>query len=134
MATKKVIEKRRTIFLIDDEASWLEAISGVLQNEPFEVITAEGGEDALAKLKHRKPDLILSDVRMPTMNGFELYEKIKENPHLASIPFVFMSSLDDYDAKRVAKELGAQDYVEKPFDTNQVKTVVTALLSRFEKR
>lgn len=134
MKTKKFPKKQRTILLIDDETSWLEAIRSIMQNEPFNVITAKSGEDALAKLKNKKPDLILSDVRMPAMNGFELYEKIRENPKLASVPFVFMSSIGDYDARQVAKKLGVEDYIEKPFDTGQVKIIVNALLSRFENR
>lgn len=131
--SRKLPPKRQMILFVDDESTWLEVVRGVLRDEPFKLITASSGEDALAKVKGRTPDLILSDVRMPAMNGFELFEKIRENPKLASIPFVFMSSLNDYDAMRVAKELGADGYVEKPFDSAKVKSVVTSLLARFEK-
>ena len=133
-STKKDHHKRLTILLIDDEQSWLESAGNLLKNESYNIIIANGGEDALTKLKQKKPDLILSDVRMPVMNGFELFEKIRENPTLKSVPFVFMSSIDDYDAKHVAKKLGADAYVEKPFETKDLKAVVAVLLSRFEKR
>lgn len=126
-------EKRQpTILFIDDEAPWLQAVSNVLRSEPYTVIIAASGDEALAKLQKAKPDLIVSDLRMPVMSGFDIFEKVKQNPRLKSVPFVFMSSLDDYDAKRVAKELGADDYVDKPYDSREVKTVMNELLSRFE--
>lgn len=121
-----------TILFIDDEPSWLNAITHLLRHESLTVITAASGEDAISQLEKKKPDLILSDVRMPVMNGFELYEKVKENPTLATIPFFFMSSIDDYDAKAVARELGATGYIEKPYDTREIKTVVDKLLERLK--
>ena len=134
MPTRKASVSRRTVFLIDDESSWLQAISGILRKEGFRVVTSESGEDALTKLKQQKPDLILSDVRMPVMNGFDFYEKVRSNPGLASVPFVFMSWIDDYDAKRVAKELGADDYMEKPYDTSAMRIIIRGLFSRFGNR
>ncbi len=134
MRARKVSQNRRTVFLIDDESSWLQAISRILKQEGFRVIASESGEDALTRLRRQKPDLILSDVRMPAMNGFDFYEKVRSDPTLASIPFVFMSSIDDYDAKRVARELGADDYLEKPYDSSEMKTIVQGLFSRFLKQ
>jgi response regulator RpfG family c-di-GMP phosphodiesterase len=131
MTMKK--HERQTILFIDDEPSWLEAMKNVFKKEMFTVITAQSGEDAISKLHKRKPDLILSDVRMPVMNGFDLYVKVKENPSLASIPFFFMSSIDDYDAKEVARELGATGYFEKPYDTREVTSLVNKLLERIKK-
>jgi DNA-binding response OmpR family regulator len=125
--------RRQIILFIDDEPSWLEAMKNVLKKEMFTVITAKSGEDAISKLKRRKPDLILADVRMPVMNGFDLYVKVKENPSLASIPFFFMSSIDDYDAKEVARGLGATGYIEKPYDTREVASMVNKLLERIKK-
>lgn len=130
MGSRKQIKK--TILFIDDENTWLDAIKTVLKKERFNVITAGSGEDAISKLQKKKPDLILSDVRMPVMNGFELYEKVKKNPSLASIPFFFMSSIDDYDAKAVARELGATGYIEKPYDTEEIKHVVGRLVERLK--
>src|SRR5262249_18435802 len=98
----------------------------------YSVITATSGEVALKKLEHSHPDLILSDVRMPILNGFDLFEKVRAIPKLRGIPYVFMSSLDDYDAKKTARELGADDYLEKPFDAEGVKTIVLNLLLRFK--
>jgi two-component system chemotaxis sensor kinase CheA len=129
--SKKANKKIPLVLLIDDETPWIEAISVVLRGEPYTVLTAKSGDEALEKLHREQPDLILSDVRMPAMSGFDLYEKVREIPKMKSVPFVFMSSLDDYDARRVAKELGANAYIEKPFDSKEVKNVVHDLLSQF---
>ena len=102
-----------------------------VKDDSFNIITAESGESALKELEHNKPDLILCDVRMPVMNGFDLFEKVRSNPKLKSVPYVFMSSLDDYDARRTAKELGVDDYVDKPYDTEEIKNIVLDLLTRF---
>jgi CheY-like chemotaxis protein len=116
---KKV--KMKTILLVDDEPAWLDAMRLILKDEGYKTITVTSGEEALMKLQKRKPDLILTDVRMPVMNGFDLYEKIRLMPKLAGVPVVFMSSIDDYYAKRTAKELGADGYVTKPSFTEDLK-------------
>lgn len=108
-------------------------MSEALRKEPYRLVIADSGESALKKLKEIKPDLILSDVRMPVMNGFDLYERVRRDPKLKLIPYVFMSSIDDYDAIHVAKELGADDYVTKPFDDEDAKHIVSNLLIRFSK-
>jgi len=125
-------KKTSTILFIDDESNWLEAIRMAVDDQPLTIITATSGEEALRKLQRRKPDLILSDVRMPEMNGFDLFEKVRSNPKLKTVPYVFMSSIDDFDAKRTAKLIGADGYIEKPFDLESVKRVVLDLLLRFK--
>ena len=133
--TKRSPSKRtKKILFVDDEALWLTTIQQTLEGPTMKVMTAESGEDALRKLSRSVPDLILSDVRMPVMNGFDLFEQVKRNPKWRDVPYVFMSSLDDYDARHTAKVLGADDYVEKPIDTDQVRSIVLNLLTRFSGR
>jgi YesN/AraC family two-component response regulator len=134
MARGKTARKSQTVMLIDDETLWLDLIRDVLADESYKVITASSGEAALKKLHQIKPDLILSDVRMPVLNGFDLYERVRSDPRLRSIPYVFMSSINDFDAMRTARELGADDYFEKPFDAQSVKDIVLSLLMRFKTR
>jgi len=129
---EKPPRKQNTVLFVDDEKPWLDAVRLAIHDASFKVITAEGGEAALKKLQKTKPDLILSDVRMPFMNGFDLFEKVKQNPKLQGIPYVFMSSIDDFDARKTAREIGADDYVEKPFDSDQMKSIVLNLLLRFK--
>ena len=126
--------KHKIVLFIDDELPWLEAVRMAVAEEPFDVILAESGERALEQLRRRKPDLILSDVRMPFMNGFDLFEKVRSDPRLKSIPYVFMSSIDDFDAKRTAREIGADGYVEKPLDSDDVKRIVLDLLTQFNNK
>ena len=134
MGRSKKVQKTRTVLLIDDEVPWLEAMSLAMQKESYKIITAESGEAAIKTLQQKKPDIILSDVRMPVMNGFDLFEQVRRIPKLKDVPFIFMSSLDDYDARKTAKELGADDYVEKPYDTEDVKHIVLDLLTRFKNK
>jgi len=129
----KKLKEMKTVLFVDDEPLWLEAIRLSLKGGEFKIITAEGGETALKKLHRKMPDLIMSDVRMPFMNGFDLFLKVKDDPKLKNIPYVFMSSIDDFDAKRTAKELGADGYIEKPFDSDEIKNVVIDFLSQTKK-
>ena len=131
MKSGKGTLKKKTILLIDDETDWLTAMSNALEGQSYKLMLADSGESALEKMSKLKPDLILADVRMPIMNGFELFEKVRSNPKLKSIPYVFMSSIEDYDAIHVAKQLGADDYVTKPFDSQDAKDVVEKLMKQF---
>ncbi|MDI6779899.1 MAG: response regulator [Bacteroidota bacterium] len=131
MTAKK--SKSKTLFLIDDENVWLEAMEAVLKEEHYNIVTADSGTKALTKLSKLKPDLIISDLRMPDMNGYELFDKIKNNPKLRNVPFVFMSGLDDYDARHFAKTIGVTDYLTKPFDSEEMKSLVLGLLQKYKK-
>jgi CheY-like chemotaxis protein len=123
--------KTKTVLLVDDESLWLSAVQSAVSGGPVKVITAAGGEEALAQIRASRPDLILSDVRMPAMNGFDLFEKVRSEPGLRTIPYVFMSSIDDFDARKTARELGADGYIEKPFDVEGVNAILAELLGRF---
>jgi putative two-component system response regulator len=119
---------------VDDERPWLEAIRTAIQEEPsFKIVIADSGEAALHELTRITPDLILSDIRMPFMNGFDLFERVRRIPKCKKVPYVFLSSLDDLDAQRTAKELGADGYLQKPIDSDGVKSIVLDLLVRFKK-
>ena len=126
--------KSKTVLFIDDESPWLEAVKLAVTSKAFTIMTADSGEAALRQLNRKMPDLILSDVRMPIMNGFDLFEKIRSNPKFKDVPYVFMSSIDDFDAQHTAKSIGADDYVTKPLSTEEVKTVVLHLLMRFKEK
>ena len=103
---------------------WLRIVSYFLEGQGYQVQSAESGKEALNTLKQFKPDLILSDVRMPDMNGFELLANFRKLPATSSTPVVFFSAIDDFDARKTAKELGAKDYIVKPFDEQEVSNVL----------
>jgi CheY-like chemotaxis protein len=110
------VKLKHHILVVDDEPAWLDTVSMVLEKKGYEVKAVRNGTDALAVLSHFKPDLILSDVRMPDMNGFDFLDKLKQNPIVSSTPVVFLSAIDDFHAKKVAREMGAADYITKPLD------------------
>ncbi|MGA3288093.1 MAG: response regulator [Bacteroidota bacterium] len=116
---------KKHILIIDDEPTWLKISSHILRNCGYDVHTAGSGREALKALTNYKPDLILSDVRMPDMNGFDLVDNLKRIPTVSSTPVIFFSAIDDYDARRVARTLGAVDYLVKPFNKNDVSSVLS---------
>lgn len=103
------------ILLVDDNPDNLQILSVFLQVEGFEILVAKDGDIALKQLENEIPDLILLDILMPTMNGYEVCRQIKENAKTAHIPIIFMTALSDVDSVIEGFAVGAVDYVVKPF-------------------
>lgn len=122
------MEIKKQILVVDDEPVWLRVLTQILKSKGYDVKEAASGADALKTLKSYVPDLILLDVRMPDMNGFDLLDQIKKLPKLAEKPVVFVSAMDDFHAKKVARELGAADYLLKPIDEREVSSVLAKFL------
>jgi DNA-binding response OmpR family regulator len=120
-----VTKNKKNILIIDDELTWLKITSHILKKNGYDVRTAKSGMEALKALKSYKPDLILSDVRMPDMNGFDLVDNLKKIPKTSSTPIIFFSAIDDYDARKIARNLGAIDYLVKPFNEDEVSSVLS---------
>jgi CheY-like chemotaxis protein len=118
-------KSKKHILVIDDEIAWLKITSHILQRNGYDVRTARSGAEALKALASFKPDLILSDVRMPDMNGFDLVDNLKQMPKTSSTPIIFFSAIDDYDARKIARSLGAADYLVKPFNEDEVSSVLS---------
>ncbi|HEX9829479.1 MAG TPA: response regulator [Bacteroidota bacterium] len=118
------------ILVVDDEPAWISAITLVLQSKGYMVKSASSGSEALMTLKQYTPDLILSDVRMPDMNGFDFLDSLRKNPAVASTPVVFLSAIDDFHARKVARELGAVDYILKPVDEQDMLSALEKYLPR----
>jgi len=106
----------KSVLFVDDEPDLLRLIRGLLEEEGFQVLTSESAEEALAQLKATRPDIILADIKLPAMDGFQLYEQVRKTPGLDTVPFVFVTAYNDQEAIASAKALGASDYVTKPFD------------------
>jgi CheY-like chemotaxis protein len=120
----------KQILIVDDEPVWLKVLTQMLQTKGYTVKEAASGADALNTLKSYEPDLILLDVRMPDMNGFDLLDHIKKLPKVSNKPVVFVSAMDDFHAKKVARELGAADYLLKPIDEKEVSNVLAKYLPK----
>lgn len=108
------------ILLVEDTPEHIEAVLAVLQKNNFKIRVAKKWNTALKLLSRHQPDLILLDIFMPEMDGFELCKTIKENPAYSSVPIIFLTARDDEDSIRKGFELGAQDYVIKPFHTSEL--------------
>ncbi|GAB1448048.1 MAG: hybrid sensor histidine kinase/response regulator [Bacteroidia bacterium] len=111
------------ILVIDDQPNNLKVIAGLLADE-YEISIASNGETALSMLEKAQPDLILLDIMMPGMDGFETCKQLKSNPNTASIPVIFLTAKTDIDDITKGFKCGAVDYVTKPFNPAEVKARV----------
>lgn len=109
-----------SILIVDDTQQNVQVLSQILRDVGYKVLAAFNGQDALNLLSKRIPDLILLDVMMPGMSGFEVADKIKSDTVLAKIPIIFLSALDEAEAKVKAFESGGVDYITKPFQHKEV--------------
>jgi CheY-like chemotaxis protein/DNA-binding CsgD family transcriptional regulator len=117
-----------TILVVDDTPANIGVLLEALERSVYRVLVAESGQSALDQLEYAVPDLILLDVMMPGMDGFETCVRIKENPAWRSIPVLFMTALDDPQQKVRAFEVGAVDYIVKPIFEPEVLARVKAHL------
>ncbi len=108
------------VLIVDDTPTNLEVISESLSHAGFDVAIATNGERALQQVERRIPDLILLDVMMPGLDGFETCRRLKTNSLTCQIPIIFMTALSDADSKVRALDLGAVDYIAKPFHEKEV--------------
>jgi signal transduction histidine kinase len=108
------------ILIVDDNPTNLDVISEALSDAGYGIAIATTGERALKQIERRIPDLILLDVMMPGINGFETCQKLKANPHTSDIPVIFMTALADEGNKIKGFEVGAVDYIAKPFQEQEV--------------
>jgi CheY-like chemotaxis protein len=102
------------ILVVDDEPDLLDNIGMALEYEEFNILAARNGVEALVTLESQPVDLILADVAMPDMNGYQLYERVRQNPNWGAIPFIFLTARKMNSDIRYGKELGVDDYLTKP--------------------
>jgi DNA-binding response OmpR family regulator len=118
------------ILIIDDDRSRHILLERHLQPVGYEVLHAKNGTQGLTLLEEKKPDLILLDVRMPGMDGFQVIQKIKANRSTQSIPVVFMTSMDTQEFINRGLELGADDFIVVPYDRGEMLARISAILRR----
>ena len=120
------------IFVVDDNLVFLNNIRHILEVSDYDVITANNGRVALDLLTgiERIPEIIVSDIIMPEMDGFDLFRAVSKNPILNHIPFIFLSGQASPDDVRFGKMLGVDDYLTKPFNMEDLLAVVAGKISR----
>ncbi len=119
-----------SVLVIDDVEANRDLLSRRLQRQGYSVAVAENGRQAIAQLQQQPFDLILCDIMMPEMNGFELLEHVKADAALRHIPVIMISALDDIESVVRCIELGAEDYLFKPFNPTLLKARISACLEK----
>ena len=118
------------ILLLEDDVHLRRGISLALELHDFEVHQAANGKDGLALLEKLAPDLILSDINMPVMNGLDFFRQLRKNPLWTQIPFIFLTGNDATRDIQAGHELGVEDYITKPIQTENLLRIINARLLR----
>jgi signal transduction histidine kinase len=118
------------ILVIEDEHALLHDMVEMLEYSSFEVSGTKDGYEAIEFAQTHNPDLILCDIMMPTVDGYEVLRLLRENPSTAGIPFIFITAKADRDSMRQGMTLGADDYLTKPFTFQELITAINTRLQR----
>ena len=130
-----MIKNQPIVLIVDDEPLGRDSLEGLLMNQGYQLAFAANGNEALLQAEKLIPDLILLDVMMPDMDGFEVCSRLRGDPILADVPVVLVTALDDRDSRLRGIEAGADDFVTKPFDRTELRTRVRTItrLNRFRR-
>lgn len=105
----------KKVLVVDDDEDIVNIVSALLQSEGYHTVTAQNGKDALTKAASEKPDLIIADIMMPEMDGWEFCWRVREDKSLGETPFIFLTARADVMDQIRGSEIGADDYIIKPF-------------------
>src|ERR1700732_4769877 len=131
VGNESMTEERKKILCIEDDRETAALIAEELLDRGYEVSVAHDGREGFAAILRTMPDLVLSDISMPAMSGFELLETLVAlAPRFSKMPFVFLTALTDRDNELKGRQLGADDYVTKPIDFDMLAAIITARLAR----
>ncbi len=124
-----------TILIVDDEADGRFLVDAILEGQGYVLETARNGPEALEKASRLQPDLILLDVMMPDMDGFEVCSRIRNNPLTAEVPIIMLTAMDDRRHLLKGLESGADDYITKPYDCFELRARLATItrLNRYRK-
>ena len=119
----------KKILVVEDSPTQLKITTAALQEQDYEVLTAMDGEEAMHKVFVDKPDLVVLDVVMPKMNGFQVCRKMKESPEMQHIPVIMLTSRKQKADEFWGRKQGADMYLTKPFEKNKLLDAVTRNLA-----
>ncbi len=118
------------LVLIEDSKNLAIALKGSLELSGHEVIWVADGRDGLTAVKKNKPDAVLLDLMLPHISGFEICKAIKTDTNIFKTPVIIMSTLTDYDSKQRAEEVGADYFIEKPYNLKQTLAQINSYLPK----
>lgn len=124
---------KNTILIIEDDLILRESISDYLTDEGYNVLTAIDGAEGIQKTFEAFPDLILCDISMPKFNGYDVYKIVQGNKDTQLIPFIFITALVEKEDVRAGMQLGADDYITKPVDMDELLTTISIRLEKYRK-
>lgn len=119
------------ILVVEDDLALLEGVSELLKLSGYRVLAATNGREALGKLDEHRPDLIVSDIMMPEMDGYAFHSAVRERPDMLTIPFIFLTARGEKRDIRKGKASGVDDYITKPFDDEDLLVAVDSKLKRW---
>jgi DNA-binding response OmpR family regulator len=108
------------VLIVDDESFILNLLKSGLTDNGFQVITADNGFDAILAVEEQNPDVVITDIMMPRLTGLEFLKALKNNPATADVPVFLISAMDQADIVQQGLDLGAVDYITKPFKINEI--------------
>lgn len=124
-------DKRSKILIVDDEIDTLLPLKMSLEVEDYLVLGASNGYEALELAKTNIPDLIILDIMMPGMDGYEVCSRLKKDPVMRNIPVIMLTAKDAIREKVKGLDIGADDYVTKPFNLNELKARIKSVIRRY---
>ncbi|HUI63359.1 MAG TPA: response regulator [Bacteroidota bacterium] len=119
----------KVIMVVDDSATVRKFVAASLTMQGFTVIPAVDGMDALEKLPAARVDLVVTDLNMPNMDGFELIRSLRENPQYSEVPVIILTSVSDSASKEAGVQLGVKSYLMKPFSLEKIQYEVSKYIS-----
>jgi DNA-binding NarL/FixJ family response regulator len=123
----------RRLLVVDDEARLLRAVAVTLREEGYEVATARSGVEALVRINEAIPDLVISDIRMPGMDGYKLARALRSNARTALTPIIFLTAKDEREDRITGFRTGVDAYLTKPFDPEELLAVIANIIGRVER-
>jgi len=123
----------KTILIIEDDEVLRETTTEFLKEENFNVVSARDGVEGIQMAMKHQPDLVLCDITMPNMNGYDFYKTILQISSTSTIPLIFLTAMAEKDDVRAGMQLGADDYITKPFDFNDLLNAINTRLTKLEK-
>lgn len=129
------MENSSLVLIVDDEPGVRQGLQALLEPEGYRLAFATNGHEALARAEAEPPDLILLDLMMPGMNGYEVCQRLRSNPPLAEVPIIMITALDDRDVRIAGIEAGVDEFVSKPFDRQELRARVRTItrLNRYRR-
>ena len=123
----------KRLLVVDDEPNLLRAVAACLKTAGYEVSTARSAREALVQLAEAIPDLLVSDIRMPGMDGYQLARQLRGSPRTALVPIVFLTAKDETADRVEGFRAGVDAYLTKPFEPEELIAVVNGILNRVER-